>query len=57
MAQQAASRAATGDTVYTFAVVPDAIGAVTVDIEADVAEDSGGNGQPGGTESVAGDAL
>ena len=33
-----------GDTVYTFAVVPDAIGAVTVDIAAGVAEDSGGNG-------------
>ena len=33
-----------GDTVYTFAVVPDAIGAVTVDIAAEVAEDSGGNG-------------
>ena len=33
-----------GDTVYTFDVVPDAIGAVTVDIAADAAEDSGGNG-------------
>ena len=33
-----------GDTVYTFAVVPNAIGAVTVDIAAGVAEDSGGNG-------------
>ena len=33
-----------GDTVYAFAVVPDAIGAVTVDISAGVAEDSGGNG-------------
>ena len=33
-----------GDTVYAFAVVPDAIGAVTVDIAAGVAEDSGGNG-------------
>ena len=33
-----------GDTVYTFAVVPDAIRAVTVDIAAGVAEDSGGNG-------------
>ena len=33
-----------GDTVYTFDVVPDAIGAVTVDIAADAAEESGGNG-------------
>ena len=33
-----------GDTVYTFDVVPNAIGAVTVDIAADAAEDSGGNG-------------
>ena len=33
-----------GDTVYPFAVVPDAIGAVTVDIVADAAEDPGGNG-------------
>ena len=33
-----------GDTVYTFDVVPNAIGAVTVDIAADVAEESGGNG-------------
>ena len=30
--------------MYTFDVVPDAIGAVTVDIAADAAEDSGGNG-------------
>ena len=33
-----------GETVYTFAVVPNAIGAVTVDIAAGVAEDSGGIG-------------
>ena len=33
-----------GDTVYTFDVVPDAIDAVTVDIAADAAEESGGNG-------------
>ena len=33
-----------GDTVYTFDVVPDAIGTVTVDIAADAAEESGGNG-------------
>ena len=33
-----------GDTVYTFNVVPDAIGSVTVDIAADVAKGSGGNG-------------
>ena len=33
-----------GDTVYTFEVVPNAIGAVTVDIAADAAEESGGNG-------------
>ena len=33
-----------GDTVYTFDVVPDAIGAVTVDIAADMAVESGGNG-------------
>ena len=33
-----------GDTAYVFAVVPNTIGAVTVDIAAGVAEDSGGNG-------------
>ena len=33
-----------GDTVYTFDVAPNAIGAVTVDIAAGVAEESGGNG-------------
>ena len=33
-----------GDTVYTFDVVPNAIGAVTVDIAADAAQESGGNG-------------
>ena len=33
-----------GDTVYTFVVVPNAIGAVTVDISSSVAEDSGGIG-------------
>ena len=33
-----------GDSVYTFDVTPNAIGVVTVDIAADVAEDSDGNG-------------
>ena len=33
-----------GDTVYTFNVVPDAIGAVTVDIAAGAAQESSGNG-------------
>ena len=33
-----------GNAVYTFDVVPDAIGAVRVDIAAGAAEESGGNG-------------
>ena len=33
-----------GDSVYTFDVTPNAVGVVTVDIAADVAEDSDGNG-------------
>ncbi len=43
-----------GDTVYTFDVTPNAIGKVTVDIAADVAEDDDGNGNTAASQLVVG---
>lgn len=43
-----------GNSVFTFDVTPDAVGIVTVDVAADVATDSGGNGNSAATQLALG---